>query len=197
METTPLTTIILTGGRSRRMGRDKATLPYDGSTLGLRLAERFSSHGGAVFFSAAAESEAFAPWPQLCDRFPGAGPLNGLVSGFEQTAAQALFLTAVDLPNGDPALAARLAELRGEADACVILRKDGKHESTFAVYSRRCLEPALACLEQGKRSFADLFERIKPRWITEQVLLDFDLEHVLFNMNTPEDYETIMQKSSF
>ncbi len=184
--------VILTGGLSRRMGRDKCGLELEGETFLERLVERYGPVCGRIcvsvdrpgrFDTAGAE--------EVCDRRPGnQGPLAGLEAAFLQTGAEALFVTAIDLPFGDTALARRLMDLRGGADACCIRRRDGRVEPLFAVYGRGCLEAASAGLDQGRRSFHALLERVETRFVNEEELPGFDLERILLNVNRPEDLET-------
>ena len=119
--------VILTGGRSSRMGRDKCALRLGGETFLERLVERYRGAFGRVCVSVDRPGR-FDPAgaEEVCDRRPGRqGPLAGLEAAFLQTGAEAIFLTAVDLPFGDAALARRLEQLRGTADACCIRRAGG------------------------------------------------------------------------
>ena len=186
-------TVILAGGASRRMGRDKATLPWGGGTMLQGLINRYSVLGPVAVSINTPGRFAFTGAVELADRFPDAGPLNGLVSAFTETDADEIFLTAADLPFGDPALARRLAALRGGADACVLRRGVKGVEPLFAVYGRDCLAPATDALERGTRSFFRMFERINVRWVSPEEVPEFELEHILTNVNTQEEYEACLK----
>lgn len=181
--------VILTGGSSSRMGRDKANLVISGQTFLERLVRQFS----ALFpvYISVGETGRFDCYGagELVDLHPGMGPLAGLEAAFLQTDAERVFLTATDLPFGSKELAAVLTDKMGDADACVIRRYGGETEPTFAVYHRRCLPGVQAVLGDGKRSFRGLFSRINVRWVEEAELSDFHLEALLQNVNTPEEYE--------
>lgn len=82
----------------------------------------------------------------------------------------------------------RLEQLRGTADACCIRRAGGALEPLFAVYGRGCLGAASACLEEGRRAFRGMLERVDCRTVDEAELPGFDLERILLNVNRPEDY---------
>ena len=84
--------------------------------------------------------------------------------------------------------ARRLEQLRGTADACCIRRAGGALEPLFAVYGRGCLGAASACLEEGRRAFRGMLERVDCRTVDEAELPGFDLERILLNVNRPEDY---------
>ena len=181
-------TVILAGGQSRRMGRDKAMLPCGEGTLLQMLIDRYSVLGPVAVSVDRPGRFAFRDATELCDLWPGAGPVNGLVSAFSETEAELIFLTATDIPNGSAALAQRLAELLCDHDACVIMN-NGEPEPVFAVYSRTCLRAAEDNMRTGVRSFWKLLSRLDVREMAQDDLPDFDLKKLLMNMNTPESFE--------
>lgn len=182
--------VILAGGKSSRMGRDKALLPLGDSSMLASQLERYRASGFAVAVSV----DRAGRFPvgdalELPDAFPGQGPLNGLYSAFTRTDENAVFFTATDLPDGDPALAQRLLQLRGDYDACLIRRADGTVETLFGVYARSCLPAVEACLCAGRRAMRAALEGLDVRYVEESELPEWALERVLRNVNTPEDYE--------
>lgn len=191
--------VILTGGLSRRMGRDKCGLELEGETFLERLISRCRENFDQVCVSVDRPGRfPTAGAEEICDLRPGnQGPLAGLEAAFLQTGAELLFLTAVDLPFGEPALARRMLELLGTADACCIRRKDGRLETLFAVYDRACLEQASACLDQGRRSFRSMLDWVNCRVVEEDELPEFDLDRILMNVNRPEDLELARQLTEF
>ena len=181
--------VILAGGQSRRMGRDKGTLPFDGVPLLEATARKYQG----VFDAAAVSVDRPGRYPglglpELPDQRRGAGPLAGLEAAFTLTDARTVFLTAVDLPFADADLARRLVELRGNADVCIIRRGQGGREPTFAVYGRSCLPHITACLDAGERAFRAFFPLVEVRQVAEAELPGWDLARVLLNVNRPEDY---------
>ena len=114
-------------------------------------------------------------------------------TAFSQTDADAVFLTATDLPCGSVELANHLLKELGEADACVICRRDGKPEPTFGVYRRNCQKAVKMLLDEDQRTFRTLFDRIHVRWLYEKELAEFPLEQLLQNINTPEEYEKLQR----
>ena len=187
-------TVILTGGASRRMGRDKATLEWNGTTMLQSLIDRYAALGPVAVSVDKAGRFSFRGAAELTDRFPGMGPLNGIVSGFESTDEPLLLLTATDLPFGEPALALRLEERVGDAGAAVLQRGAKGMEPLFAVYARKALPEARDCLASGKKSFRDLFERIAVRNVLPEELPGLDLARILTNVNTPEEYAGVKKQ---
>lgn len=184
-------TVILTGGSSRRMGRDKALLPFQNSTLLGTLVKRFTDSGTvAVSVDRPGRFPLYGAF-ELIDPFPGQGPMNGVIAAFRETEADEILLTAVDLPCGDPALAARLSALRGDSDVCLVRRGPKGIEPLFAVYGRSCLPVAEECLQQGRRSVMALLDRVDVRYVTPEELSGFNLERIFTNVNTPEEFERL------
>ena len=186
-----ITTVILTGGRSRRMGRDKGNLPVGEGTLLERMIGRWSGVFDAVAVSV---GEGERPLPAgvtaLLDRHPGAGPMAGLEAALAELETDAVFLTAVDMPFGDAALARWMAERMGQADVCTIRRGGGRPEPLFALYRKSCLPAITRSLEAGRRSFVQgLFPFVEVEQVGEEELAAFDLERSLFNANFPEEWE--------
>ena len=186
-----ITTVILTGGRSRRMGRDKGNLPVGEGTLLERMIGRWTGVFDAVAVSV---GEGERPLPAgvtaLLDRHPGAGPMAGLEAALAELETDAVFLTAVDMPFGDAALARWMAERMGQADVCTIRRGGGRPEPLFALYRKSCLPAITRSLEAGRRSFVQgLFPFLEVEQGGEEELAAFDLERSLFNANFPEEWE--------
>ena len=177
------------------MGRDKALLPWGGREMSLTLAARYRETLGAVAMAVDRPGRfPIGDALELPDAFPGKGPLNGIYSAFTQTAEDCILLTATDLPNGDPALALALRDKMGDADACVIRRRDGTLETLFAIYARSCLDAAAACLESGRCSVRAMLDRLRVRYVEEAELEEWELSYILLNVNTPEEYENFVRK---
>lgn len=185
-------TVILTGGGSRRMGRDKAMLPIGSKTMLQHLIDKYSAALGPVAVSVNTRGRfPFAGAMELVDRYPDMGPLNGIVSAFAETDADRIFMTGTDLPFGDAELAKHLEKLMGDADACIMRRGKKGMEPLFSIYGRACGKAAEECLMEGKKSFFDMLEKLNVRFVAPEELEDFELERILMNVNTAEEYETM------
>ena len=180
--------VILAGGRSRRMGQDKALLKMGNETFLAHLIDLYSPD--YPVYVSLAEPESF-PHPgaeEIVDLRPGRGPLAGLESSFVRTGADLVFLTATDLPFGDPGLADTLIRSIGAHDACVILRSSGSLEPLFAAYSSSCLPVIRDLLDRDLLSVKKLLDRIDVLFIRESDLEGYDLNRILWNINSPDDY---------
>ena len=185
--------VILAGGMSRRMGRDKATLPFGEETMLSRLVRLYRPHFGRVAVSVNRPGRFdTAGALEVVDRRPGDGPLAGLQAAFLDTGAQAVFLTATDLPFGDPLLARYIAgRLDDGYDACLIHSSKGL-EPLFAAYrAQACLEVVSWLLENGRRSMFGLFQRVRTLELPVDGIPGFDreqVERILINVTDPEEY---------
>ena len=188
-------TVILAGGASRRMGRDKALLPWQGGTMLQSLIDRYAALGPVAVSVNVPGRFAFTGARELTDPYPDQGPLNGIAAAFSETGEDELFLTGTDLPFGCAALAQRLRALRLGADACVLRRGVKGTEPLFAVYGRGCLTPARTLLSQGQRSFRQLFDAVNVRYVLPGELPEFDLDRILKNVNTEEEYRACLNKA--
>ena len=174
--------VIMAGGKSSRMGRDKALLPVDGRPLLSVLAHRWRGVFDGLVISVD-RRERFASLDLggariVEDARPGAGPMAGLEA----------VMTAV--PFGDPALALELGRRMGGADACLIQREGRGWEPLFALYARACLPAISAALDRGERSFyRGLLPFVTIQKVPEKALPRFQLDGLLLNVNTPEQWE--------
>lgn len=187
-----IVTVILTGGKSRRMGRDKGSLPVGDSTLLDCVIQRWRGVFDGVAVSVGQESRALPPDViALTDHYRAAGPMAGLESALSTLDVDAVFLTAVDMPFGDGEMARHLVQRMGTADVCLIRRTSGQLEPLFALYRKTCLPVITRYLEAGLHSFLlDLFPAVSLAEVQEEELRHFDVAHALFNANRPEEWES-------
>lgn len=180
---------ILAGGQSRRMGTNKALLPFHGEPLIQRVARRLQAWlDQVVVVTNDPETYAFLGLPMVGDREPGAGPLGGIEAGLRASRHRVAFVVACDMPFLHPGLVAHLVALAQEADAVVPVVA-GQYEPTCAVYTRDCLPAVAELLAAGERRIARLFERVRIREVGEEEIRSFGPpERLFFNCNTPEDY---------
>lgn len=184
--------VILAGGMSRRMGRDKANLPFGEETMLSHLVQTYRPHFDciAVSLNTAGRFDTYGAI-EVVDRRPGEGPMAGLEAAFLHTGADIIFLTGTDLPLGDPALALYLLEQMGSHDACLIQSERGL-EPLFAVYSSRCLTAIQATLDAGRRSMFHMLQQIDALILPAEGLSQFRVDRILTNVNDPQEYERIL-----
>lgn len=186
----PFTLLILAGGSSSRMGRDKAAIPFPGPSdppLVWRIHERLSPL--SVSCLVAGPTAYGLPCPAVGDRGPR-GPLGGLLGGLDRAETDLVMAVACDLPNCSPELAAALvgaARSHPDADAVVPWR-DGRPEPLFAVYRRRA--GAVQVPEHGPRgpSLQWLLDRLAVLSVPEDQWRPLDPGEGSFSgCNTPQE----------
>lgn len=147
---TPLGAVLLTGGSSRRMGRDKATIVVDGATLAARLARMLAD----VASLAVEVGPGHTSLSCVREEPPGAGPLPAVAAGRRALVAAGLdapaLVVACDLPSVTPALLALLASWPGEKTALPVV--DGREQPLLARWSVEDLDAAVALAGAGEAS---------------------------------------------
>ena len=194
VEKSPITAVILAGGRSRRLGRDKAVEPFDGEPLIRRVIRRASEAVAAasvVVVVADAERAAALPLDDhhrtAVDIFPDCGSLGGIYTGLDAAPTDWALVAACDMPFLCEPLLSHLAGLRADVDA-VVPMVDGRPEPTHALYSRRCLPAIEARLQARELKISGFFEDVAVRYVPEDEVRSFDPDLLsFFNINRPED----------
>lgn len=182
------TAVILAGGDSTRMQRDKASLSLHGKPLFEHVTTVLLPLFPRVVASVRTP-RADLVLPQVCDANPDGGPLAGLVAAFESIDTDWLFLTACDMPFVSPALLEFLASQRSEHQAVVPVVQEHL-QPLAAFYARSCLD-TLRAIEagNGKRSLCALLERLDVLYIDEVRLREYDPQlRSFFDLDTPEDF---------
>jgi molybdopterin-guanine dinucleotide biosynthesis protein A len=182
---------ILAGGKSSRMGTDKALLNFNGRTLLSRALDLAHAITDEVRIVGSREKfVAFAPVVE--DVFPGQGPLGGIHAALRSSTRELNLMLAVDAPFLSPEL---LQYLIGEAlhasEASVVVPScNGHRQPLCAVYRREFADAAEDALLVGKNRIDVLFDVVKTRVIEEEELKRVGFVPDLFcNLNTPENVE--------
>jgi len=180
---------ILTGGASRRMGRDKASLELGGSRFLERIARQLREVAKSVRTVGA--KEAAGDLPNVADVYKSWGALGGLHAALNACRAEWAAVVACDLPFITGELFVRLALLRENFDVVIPVQPDGRVQPLCALYRKAaCLRVARTLIETGERRPRALIEHTRTRRVAPQELADLPGAHLFFtNVNTPEDYE--------
>ncbi len=183
-----LTAFILAGGKSTRMGADKAFVELQGRTLLERTLELARGVAGEVrIVGDRAKFAAFAPVVE--DVFPGCGPLGGIHAALRASQTDLNLMLAVDLPLMSPApLQYLVTRARGTPATVTAAWANGGWQPLCAVYRRQFAEPAEQALRAGKYKIAPLFAPDCTQLVSEQELADAGFSADIFrNVNTPEE----------
>ena len=188
---------VLAGGKSTRMGADKAFLRWHERTLldhVLELAHELTPRVQIV-----GDRKKFASYGEAVieDIYPGCGPLGGIHAALSTTRSPWNLMLAVDLPLLSRALLSYLVTRARETDATVTVPYvGGGLEPLCAVYRPEFAEVAKQSLEAGKNKIDLLFARVKTQRIDEERLFEAGFSREMFrNVNTPEDLEDVRRHS--
>lgn len=182
--------IILAGGRSRRMGQDKAALEWDGRPMLNVIADAIGARCRPVLVAAAESSQAYAElgadsdltW--ITDEQVGAGPLGGIVAALtaaKESGAAAAFVCATDMPLVDAELVDELLRALTSSPDVVIAHEGGRDHPMAGIYRVRALPVFEELVEQGELLMTNALDAVlthrvgvsDPRWLT--------------NIDAPED----------
>jgi len=183
-----LTVAVQAGGRSSRMGSDKALLRLDGIPLIERLLQRVSGLGEEILITTNRPQDyQYLGLRLASDPEPGGGALHGLHTALEAARGQTVLVLACDMPFVSRPLLEHMLQLAEAADL-VVPRRGGEYEPLHAVYSKGCLPALEAALLQGERRMISFFPSLNLHTVEQEEIDRLDPEGLsFFNVNTPED----------
>jgi molybdopterin-guanine dinucleotide biosynthesis protein A len=185
-----ITGVVLAGGKSSRMGTDKALARMGQETLVERcvatMAQCFRQN---ILIANRAEPFAHLKLPVYGDEVPDLGPLGGIHTGLRHAETPAVFVVACDMPFLDADLIREMALALGDFDA-VAARIEGKFEPLHAGYQRRILPTIESRIQSGDYSVNRLLGLLRVRAFTEAELdRHANWRRTFLNVNTPEELE--------
>jgi molybdopterin-guanine dinucleotide biosynthesis protein A len=190
--------IILAGGKSSRMGADKALLPWREGTLLDNAVELLIEFDDQPIIVVDQPKNVAAGEPiMVIDKYPGAGPLGGLVTGLSEVGTGFHLVRACDLPLLEPELLKQFgmwAAMNSNADA-IIPVVDDRDQVLCAMYHSRALPAVKQSLEAGERAIHRAIQNLNCVRIPESLLRHIDPDLISFrNINTREEYEQLWRE---
>jgi molybdopterin-guanine dinucleotide biosynthesis protein A len=194
-----ITGFVLAGGQSRRMGRDKAQIPWASGTLLTHTVDLLAEFGSEVFIVGQLQANN-PPAAAIPDRFSGRGPLGGIHAALSHTHTDWNLVLAVDLPLVTAALLGLIASKSEESSAlAVVPRVGGRFQSLCAAYHRRLLPEVERAILTKDLSIHRLLERLSTGMMgkngvlrvleEDEIVVQGFRPEMLVNVNTPEDLE--------
>ena len=188
-----MTCVVPAGGRSLRLGRDKAWEEVGGKSLLLRVIRRLASLSMEIIVATAPGEEKRLP-PGLevktvADLYPGSGALGGIHAGLSAAGSFHSLVVACDMPFLNLDLLRYMMDICSPYDV-VIPRCNGLLQPLHAIYSKRCLEPMRTTLEADEHRIVAFFPMVTVRYMDEAEIERFDKDHLsFFNINTQADMD--------
>src|SRR5574340_1035340 len=189
---TDCTAIILAGGDSQRMGRDKASLMMGEMTLLQTVAATMRQLFPRVIVSVRQPCAAI-DLPQVCDEQAAGGPLAGLAAGLGHVTTPWAFAVACDMPFVVPEVVELLAGLRARHQAVVPV-VHGHPQPLAAFYAASCLAVLRASLAAQQKSLRGVLQQLDVRYVDEAEMLAVDpLLRSFSDLDTPQDVAAALE----
>lgn len=188
----------MAGGRSRRMGKNKALIEIDGRTIIERAAGVLSPIFDD-FFLVANEIDLYEhlDYPIITDLIKGAGSLGGIYTALVHSSYNGCFVAACDMPLIDAASVKAVVEAAEETGTlydAVVPFIDERLHAMHAVYFKSCIRTIEEMIEGGDLRTTDLFERIRTLRLDLDYFIDRGVEGIrssVENINTAEDLKRL------
>jgi molybdopterin-guanine dinucleotide biosynthesis protein A len=189
-----ITGIILSGGKSLRMGQNKAFIKIEGVPIINRISALFKELFEEVII-VTNETDLFKNLDLKIhtDILPNKGALGGLYTGIHFSKFNYSFCVACDMPFINKSLVQYLAQNIDGEDVIVPRTKDGL-QPLHALYSKNCLHPIKSVIDQGKYKIIDFYSKVKVRIVEENEFISLDPSKGSFiNVNSPDELITIVR----
>lgn len=186
----PVSALILAGGQSRRMQREKPLLPVHGRPLIETVIAQIGPHFDTIIISTSAKNRlAFLNLPTVEDELPGQGPLMAILSALRVSPHAVNFVLACDIPFIHIPFVLEILSLAKIHDIAVPRYRDGKFEPLFAAYNR-CLIPLIERqLQSGDRKISSLFPACRTKFVP------MDDQKWFRNLNTVKEYHDYLSQN--
>jgi molybdopterin-guanine dinucleotide biosynthesis protein A len=182
---------VLVGGKSSRMGRDKALLPWNGTTLAQHMAAIVAEAAGSATLIGDPAHYGDLGLPVFADRMPGHGPVSGIVTALAVSPTEWALVSGCDMPALSSAALRLLIQATAGTDCrCVVPIGPSGPEPLCAVYHRSCLPAIEKAIAGGRFRMRDLVNDLGASFFT-------GIDPACFaNLNTPADFEAHQAASS-
>lgn len=180
--------IVLAGGKSERMGRDKAFMLLEGKMLICRVLEVLARICDELIISTNnARSYADLPVRVIPDIFDSRGALGGIHAGLKAMRNERALVVACDMPALSLSLLRFMVAMASDCDV-VVPRIDGEFEPLHAVYGVNCIAPIERLIADRPRRIVALYDCVRVREVDAEQVRLFGAGRSFFNINTPEDW---------
>jgi len=180
-----LSAVIFAGGKSSRMGEDKALLPFNGyPSLSQYQYQKLKKYFHKVYLSSKVDKFEF-DCQILYDTKDTSSPLVALVSAFEQLSNEALFVLSVDSPLVDASVFETLIEAYDPSYDAIIAQSPTGIQALCGIYHRSILPLAQEMLQEDKHKLRHLLTKAKTKFVL------FEEEALFTNLNYKQEYEAL------
>ena len=193
------TGIIMAGGKSSRMGKNKALLMIGGETVIERIvSELKKTVSEIIIVTNSFEEYRFLGLPMVSDQWQDMGPVAGIHAGLNASNTEKNLVVACDMPFISSQLGEILLNLLDENQAAVPIIS-GQLHPLFAAYRKDALDEVTQSIQKQELRIRQFLKNIKTKLVTEADLQNSTYiceEKHFFNMNHPEDFEKALKMGS-
>ena len=188
--------VILAGGKSSRMGTNKAFLELKGKTFIELQIELLREMFDEIFISANTPSEyEYLNLPVFKDIYPDKGPLGGIYTSLINSSSFHTFMLACDMPFVESGLIKHLKDLTKEYDV-VIPKSEKGLEPLHAFYSKKCIDPIKRELDENNLRIISFFPHVNVKIVELNSLPPSDsFRNSIKNLNTRDEYEDVTKNN--
>jgi len=182
-----ITGIILSGGKSRRMGTDKGFLSFNGKLFTQASIDALKPLVSEIIIvSNNADYDVFG-LKRIEDIMDNAGPLAGIYSGLNHSKTECIIALSCDIPLITSGILKRLIEGTDDASEVIQIESNGKSMPLIALYKKSCKDVFYKLLQKGERRLQFAVNQCQVKNIT----LDSESARLTMNINTPEELKVI------
>ena len=186
----PFTVAIMAGGKSSRMGTDKAFIGLQGKPIIEHVLARIADIGQVetLLVTNRPDSYAHLALPMIADVIPGKASLGGIYTAIQASKTPHIMVIACDMPFLNAGLLRYMVKLAVNPYDVIAPRVKGHPQGLHAVYTKRCLAPIRQRLDAGRLKVIGFYDDVNIHYIDEEEYSPFDSKGLSFyNINTPQD----------
>jgi len=179
---------VLVGGNSSRMGRDKALLPWGGTTLAQHIAGLVKDVAGSATLVGDPGRYSGLGFPVVADSIAGCGPIGGVITALQAASTDWVLVVGCDMPAVSVELLRRIVgQIHTSAPGCIVPRGPTGAEPLCAAYHRDCLPVFEKAVSEGRFKMREAVRQVPIEW------LDADAD-ALTNLNTPQEFDAFSRR---
>lgn len=190
--------IILAGGKSSRMGEDKALLEYEGKYFIEKIAEELSFFDEKIIArgnNSALTKVTDSSWKVIPDIYPEHGPMGGLHAALKECESEVMFVVTCDMPLITRELVKQICNEMHEQqrimddniDALIAVTHDGKYHPLCGIYKKELQQLMEEHLKQDNNRMMSILKNCRVKYLE----LDEEVSRQLINVNTVDEYREI------
>lgn len=183
--------IILAGGKSSRMGEDKALLKYDGQYFIEKIAEELQFFDEKIIArgnNRTLEGMKESGWNIVPDVYPDHGPMGGLHAALKKCESEAMFVVTCDMPMITRELADKICCEIKDYDAVIAVTDEGKYHPLCGIYKKELYNSMTEYLEQDNNRVMEVLKKCRLKYF----YLNAEESKQLMNVNTREEYQKLI-----